>query len=50
MKLIGGLIFLLGMVLWCGNVFRFLPTFPMAGYLTMMVGGWVMKSDNSGKI
>jgi hypothetical protein len=46
MKLIGGLIFALGVFLWCGNVIGFFPTFPLAGYLTMVAGGFVMRLDN----
>jgi hypothetical protein len=45
-KVIGGLIFVAGAFLWCGNVFRFFPTFPLAGYLTMLVGGAVMRSGS----
>ena len=36
---VGGLIFVGGAFLWLGNVFRFFPTVPMAGYLTMLLGG-----------
>ena len=36
---VGGLIFAVGAFLWCGNVFGFFPTVPMAGYLTMLLGG-----------
>lgn len=36
---LGGLIFVVGILLWCGNVFHFFPTFPFAGYITMAVGG-----------
>jgi hypothetical protein len=42
-RLIGMVIFGAGIFLWCGNVFRFFPTFPLAGYLTMVVGGIVMR-------
>jgi hypothetical protein len=48
MKLLGGLIFVAGVFLWCGNVFGFFPTFPMVGYLTAAFGGWIMKSGSSG--
>ena len=44
MQIAGGLIFVLGMFLWCGNVFRFFPTFPFAGYITMMIGGAIWKA------
>ena len=36
---VGGLIFVAGAFLWCGNVFGFFRTFPMAGYLGMLLGG-----------
>ena len=39
LKGVGGLIFVAGVILWCGNMFRFFPTFPFAGYITMAVGG-----------
>ena len=43
MKALGMVITGVGAFLWCGNVFRFFPTFPMAGYLTMVVGGFIAK-------
>ncbi len=43
-KIFGGIIIALGAVLWCGNVFHFFPTFPLAGYATMVVGGIIMKA------
>lgn len=43
-KIIGVLIIVVGIVLWCGNVFGFLPTFPLAGYLTILIGGVIMKA------
>ena len=39
LKGVGGLIFVVGAILWCGNVFHFFPTFPFAGYITMAIGG-----------
>jgi len=42
-KIIGGAIFAAGAFLWCGNVFRFFPTYPLAGYITMLVGGAIMR-------
>ena len=50
MKIIGGLVFLLGAFVWCGNVFGFMPTVPMAGYLIMLLGGWLMKLEDGQKI
>jgi hypothetical protein len=43
-RIIGGVVVAAGIFLWCGNVFRFFPTFPLAGYLTILVGGIIMKS------
>lgn len=43
MKLIGYIVIGVGAVLWCGNVFGFFHSFPMAGYLTMAVGGFIAK-------
>ena len=44
---LGGLVFVAGVFLWCGNVFGFFPTFPMVGYITAAVGamifGWGRK-------
>jgi hypothetical protein len=49
MKLLGGLVFVAGVFLWCGNVFGFFPTFPMVGYLTAAFGGWIMRSGGGGE-
>ncbi len=43
----GGAIFVLGIVLWCGNVFGFLPTVPGAGYITMAIGGAIWRFGSS---
>ena len=43
MVIVGGVVVAAGAFLWCGNVFHFFPTFPLAGYLTMVVGGAIMK-------
>jgi len=43
MQIIGGAVVALGAFLWCGNVFHFFPTLPLAGYGTMVLGGWIMK-------
>lgn len=44
MKLVGGLVFVLGIFLFAGNVIGFFRTFPLAGWLTMMAGGAIMRS------
>lgn len=44
LKLIGGVVFALGVVLWTGNVFGFLRTIPFVGYLTMLAGGAMFKA------
>jgi hypothetical protein len=43
MKVLGGLIIALGAFIWLGNVFHFFPTFPLLGYVTMVIGGAIMK-------
>ncbi|MDB5289303.1 MAG: hypothetical protein JWL69_544 [Phycisphaerales bacterium] len=45
-KIFGGLIVAAGIFLWCGNVFGFFRTFPLAGYLTIVIGGVVMKAGS----
>jgi hypothetical protein len=42
-KIIGYIVIAAGAFIWCGNVFQFFPTFPLAGYLTMAVGGFIAK-------
>jgi hypothetical protein len=37
-KILGALIVLIGVFLWIGNVVRFFPTFPLAGFLTVALG------------
>jgi hypothetical protein len=39
LKGLGGVVFAIGVVLFIGNITRLLPTFPLAGYLTMLIGG-----------
>jgi len=41
---LGAIIFVAGVFLWCGNVFRFFPTFPFVGYGTAFVGGLIFKA------
>ena len=43
-QIIGGLVFVLGAVLWCGNVIGFFPTFPGAGYITLAIGGALFRA------
>ncbi|MCW3058874.1 MAG: hypothetical protein ABIY70_18555 [Capsulimonas sp.] len=44
-KIIGGVVFAIGAFLWLGNMFRFFPTFPLAGYITMLAGGWLFRKE-----
>ena len=44
MKAVGLIVFVLGIGLFIGNVTRVFPTFPLAGWATMAVGGVIMKS------
>ena len=41
---LGAVIFVAGVLLWCGNVFGFFVTFPFAGYLTLLIGGATFKA------
>lgn len=43
MQILGGLIIALGFFLVLGNIFHFFPTFPFAGYLTVVAGGMVSR-------
>jgi hypothetical protein len=36
---LGGLVFAAGVILWTGNVYGYMRTFPGAGYLTLTLGG-----------
>jgi hypothetical protein len=44
LKILGILIVAGGIFIWCGNVFGFFPTVPLAGYATIVVGGMVVRS------
>ncbi len=44
MKVIGGIIFAVGVGLFVGNVSHQFVTFPLAGWITMAIGGMVMRS------
>ena len=41
---LGALTFVAGVVLFLGNVIGFFRTFPLAGYLTMLIGGGIYKA------
>lgn len=43
MQVIGYIVVAIGAFLFCGNVFGFFHTFPLAGYLTMAVGGVIVR-------
>jgi len=40
---IGGVIFVVGVLLLIGNMTGYFPTFPFAGFVFMLIGGWVSK-------
>lgn len=42
-KIIGGLVFALGVFLFLGNVIGFFPTFPGLGYITIVIGGVIAR-------
>ena len=41
---LGVVIFVAGVVLFLGNVIGFFRTFPLAGYVTMLIGGGIYKA------
>lgn len=41
--LIGVIIFVVGVILFIGNVSGWWPTFPCAGFITMTVGGFITR-------
>jgi len=43
MKILGIIVVVVGIFLFCGNVFGFFPTFPLVGWGTILLGGWIMK-------
>ncbi len=49
MKILGIIVMIAGVVVWCGNVFGFMPTFPLAGYITIAVGAFMMKQGSGGE-
>lgn len=40
----GAIVFVLGVFLWFGNMLGFYRTFPLAGYITMVIGGAMWKA------
>ena len=47
-SMFGVIVIVIGAGLWIGNVTHAFPTFPLAGYLTMVVGGIIVKTGNKG--
>ncbi len=43
---IGAIVFILGCLLFAGNVLGFLPTFSYAGFISMTIGGSIWKAGN----
>ena len=48
LRILGGLVVVVGAGLWIGNVSGAFPTFPLAGYLTMLVGGIIFRVGGAG--
>lgn len=46
-SVLGGIIFVAGVILWCGNVFRFYPTFPFVGYITGSIGAAIYRAGSN---
>ena len=40
---LGAVVFIAGVFLFLGNVIGFFRTFPLAGYLTMIIGGAIYR-------
>lgn len=47
LSIVGGVVFVLGALIFVGNVTRIFPTIPLAGYLTMLAGGAMYKAGKS---
>jgi len=47
MQILGAIIFVAGAVVWCGNVFGFMPTVPLLGWIVMAIGGAVFKKGRA---
>ena len=47
MKVVGGIVFAVGIGLFIGNVSHQFVTFPLAGWATMAVGGIIMRSGSN---
>ncbi|MBD0369735.1 MAG: hypothetical protein ICV60_02690 [Pyrinomonadaceae bacterium] len=45
-KVLGALVFLLGIFLYAGNTIGFFPTFPFLGFIVMAIGGILFKLDD----
>ena len=43
-QVVGGAIFVLGLVLFVGNISGALPTFPGAGWICLALGGWIFRT------
>jgi hypothetical protein len=43
---LGALVFAGGVFLFLGNVIGFFPTFPLAGYLTILAGGAIYRAGS----
>lgn len=43
-SMIGVLVVAAGIFLWVGNVSRLFPTFPLAGYVTIVIGGIIVRA------
>jgi len=44
LSMIGVLVLIVGICLWIGNVSRIFPTFPLAGYITIVIGGAIIRA------
>jgi hypothetical protein len=46
MRIVGMIVIGIGALIWCGNVFHFMPTIPLLGWGIMFVGGMIMRSGS----
>jgi hypothetical protein len=48
LKIIGGLVFVIGAFLWLGNVIGFFHTFTGAGWIGLTLGGILFRMGSNG--
>lgn len=46
-SMLGVLVIVVGAALWIGNMSRMFPTFPLAGWITMAIGGVIFRAGKN---